>query len=234
MLGRRRSAWRPSDLGDLRPRRRSESAGEAKAQEYPVVVKGDVQGSVEAIVSSLNKVSTDLIKVRVLHAGVGGITESDVGLAAASKAPIIGFNVRANAKARELATRDAVALKYYDVIYNLIDDVKAAMAGQLGPEFLENVVGRAQVLEVFQAGKTGKAAGSRVIEGIIKRNLRARVMRDDVVIYVANVSSLRRFKDDVKEVAQGYECGIGIDGYNDLREGDQIEAFVLEESAPTL
>ena len=207
---------------------------EAKAQEYPMVVKGDVQGSVEAIVSAVNKISTDLIKVRVLHAGVGGITESDVTLAAASKAPIIGFNVRANAKAREFAQRDGVALKYYDVIYALIDDVKAAMAGQLGPEFLENVVGRAQVLEVFQAGKTGKAAGVRVIEGIIKRNLKARVMRDDVVIYTASVSSLRRFKDDVNEVRSGLECGIGLENNTDIKVGDVIETFEIEERERTL
>ena len=207
---------------------------EAKAQEYPMVVKGDVQGSVEAIVSAVNRISTDLIKVRVLHAGVGGITESDVTLAAASKAPIIGFNVRANAKAREFAQRDGVALKYYDVIYNLIDDVKAAMAGQLGPEFLENVVGRAQVLEVFQAGKTGKAAGARVVEGTIKRNLRARVMRDDVVIYVANVSSLRRFKEDVAEVRSGLECGIGLENNTDIKPGDIIETYEIEERERTL
>nr|WP_295660569.1 translation initiation factor IF-2 [Polymorphobacter sp.] len=207
---------------------------EAKAQEYPMVIKGDVQGSVEAIVSAVNKISTDLIKVRVLHSGVGGITESDVTLAAASKAPIIGFNVRANAKAREFAQRDGVALKYYDVIYNLIDDVKAAMAGQLGPEFLENVVGRAQVLEVFQAGKTGKAAGARVIEGTIKRNLRARVMRDDVVIYVANVSSLRRFKEDVNEVRSGLECGIGLENNTDIKPGDIIETYEIEERERTL
>ena len=207
---------------------------EAKAQEYPMVIKGDVQGSVEAIVSAVNKISTDLIKVRVLHAGVGGITESDVTLAAASKAPIIGFNVRANAKAREFAQRDGVALKYYDVIYNLIDDVRSAMAGQLGPEFLENVVGRAQVLEVFQAGKTGKAAGARVIEGVIKRNLRARVMRDDVVIYVANVSSLRRFKEDVNEVRSGLECGIGLENNTDIKPGDIIETYEIEERERTL
>ncbi len=224
-----RTVGPPADLAQM-----FNALREAKAQEYPVVVKGDVQGSVEAIVSSLNKVSTDLIKVRVLHSGVGGITESDVTLAAASKAPIIGFNVRANAKAREFAQRDGVALKYYDVIYALIDDVKAAMAGQLGPEFLENVVGRAQVLEVFQAGKTGKAAGARVVEGVIKKNLRARVMRDDVVIYVANVSSLRRFKDDVAEVRTGLECGIGLENNTDIKPGDIIETFEIEERERTL
>ncbi len=224
-----RTVGPPADLAQM-----FNALREAKAQQYPIVVKGDVQGSVEAIVASLNKVSTDLIKVRVLHSGVGGITESDVTLAAASKAPIIGFNVRANAKAREFAQRDGVALKYYDVIYHLIDDVKAAMAGQLGPEFLENVVGRAQVLEVFQAGKTGKAAGVRVIEGVIKKNLRARVMRDDVVIYVANVSSLRRFKDDVAEVRTGLECGIGLENNTDIKPGDIIETFEIEERERTL
>jgi len=224
-----RTVGPPADLAQM-----FNALREAKAQQYPMVIKGDVQGSVEAIVSAVNKISTDLIKVRVLHSGVGGITESDVTLAAASKAPIIGFNVRANAKAREFAQRDGVALKYYDVIYNLIDDVRAAMAGQLGPEFLENVVGRAQVLEVFQAGKTGKAAGARVIEGTIKRNLRARVMRDDVVIYVANVSSLRRFKEDVNEVRSGLECGIGLENNTDIKPGDIIETYEIEERERTL
>ena len=224
-----RTVGPPADLAQM-----FNALREAKAQTYPLVVKGDVQGSVEAIVSSVNKISTDLIKVKVLHAGVGGITESDVTLAAASKAPIIGFNVRANAKAREFAQRDGVALKYYDVIYNLIDDVRAAMAGQLGPEFLENVVGRAQVLEVFQAGKTGKAAGARVVEGVIKKNLRARVMRDDIVIYVANVSSLRRFKEDVAEVRSGVECGIGLENNTDIKPGDIIETFEIEERERTL
>jgi len=223
LLTAARTVSAPADLASMFDALRS-----AKAMEYPVVVKGDVQGSVEAIVGSLNRISTDLIKVRVLHSGVGGITESDVQLAAASKAPIIGFGVRANAKAREYAQRDGVALKYYDVIYDLLDEVKLAMAGQLGPEMLENVVGRAQVLEVFQAGKTGKAAGARVVEGTIKRNLRARVMRDDVVIYVASISSLRRFKEDVNEVRSGLECGIGLENNTDIKPGDVIETFEVE------
>jgi len=223
LLTAARTVSAPADLASM-----FDALKATKAQEYPMVVKGDVQGSVEAIVSAVNKISTDLIKVRVLHSGVGGITESDVQLAAASKAPIIGFGVRANAKAREIAQRDGVALKYYDVIYSLTDDVRLAMAGQLGPEMLENVVGRAQVLEVFQAGKTGKAAGARVIEGTIKRNLRARVMRDDVVIYVASISSLRRFKDDVNEVRSGLECGIGLENNTDIKPGDVIETFEVE------
>ena len=207
---------------------------QAKAQVYPLVIKADTQGSAEAIAAAVNKISTDLIKAKVLLSSVGGITESDVTLAKASGAPIIGFNVRANAKAREIAQRDGVALKYYDVIYNLIDDVKAAMAGQLGPELLENVVGRALVLEVFQAGKTGKAAGIRVTEGFIKKALRARVMRDDVIIYNGSIASLRRFKEDVAEVKSGFECGITIEGSSDVKPGDIVETFEVESRERTL
>jgi len=207
---------------------------QAKAQVYPLVIKADTQGSAEAIAGADNKISTDLIKAKVLLSSVGGITESDVTLAKASGAPIIGFNVRANAKAREIAQRDGVALKYYDVIYDLIDDVKAAMAGQLGPELLENVVGRALVLEVFQAGKTGKAAGIRVTEGFIKKALRARVMRDDVIIYNGSIASLRRFKEDVAEVKSGFECGITIEGSSDVKPGDIVETFEVESRERTL
>jgi translation initiation factor IF-2 len=207
---------------------------EKQAQQYPVVVKGDTQGSVEAIIGSMNKISTDLIQVRILHAGVGGITESDVSLAAASKAPIIGFNVRANAKAREIATRDQVALKYYDVIYDLLDEIRAAMAGQLGPEYLEHVVGRAEIREVFSAGKHGKAAGLLVLEGYIRQKLRARILRDDVIIYNGQISSLRRFKDDVPEVRAGLECGITLESTTDIKPGDIVETFEVEERERTL
>ncbi len=200
-----------------------------KAEEYPLVVKGDVQGSVEAIVASLNKISTDAIKVRVLHSGVGGITESDVTLAGASGAPIIGFNVRANAKAREIAERQKVALKYYDVIYDLLDDIRAAMAGQLGPEYFETVVGRAEIREVFPAGKHGKAAGLLVTEGYIRKALRARVTRDDVIIYTGSISNLRRFKDDVAEVRAGLECGVTLEATTDIKKGDFLETFEVEE-----
>jgi len=200
-----------------------------QAEQFPLVIKGDAQGSVEAIVGSLNKISTDLIQVRILSAGVGGITESDVSLAAASKAPIIGFNVRANSKAREIATRDGVALKYYDVIYDLLDDVRAAMAGQLGPEYFETVVGRAEIREVFSAGKHGKAAGLLVTEGFIRKALRARVTRDDVIIYNGSIASLRRFKDDVAEVRAGLECGITLEGSIDIKAGDFLETFEVEE-----
>ncbi|TVV70422.1 translation initiation factor IF-2, partial [Sphingomonas solaris] len=207
---------------------------EKQAIEYPLVVKADTQGSVEAIVNSLNKISTADIRARILHYGVGGITESDVTLAAASRAPIIGFNVRANAKAREFATRDGVALKYYDVIYALLDEIRAGMAGTLGPEYLEHVVGRAEVREVFSAGKHGKAAGLLVVDGYIRQKLRARVLRDDVIVYNGSIASLRRFKDDVPEVRAGLECGITIEGSIDIKPGDIVETFEVEERERTL
>jgi len=205
-----------------------------QAVEFPLVIKGDVQGSVEAIVSAVNKISNEDIKARVLHAGVGGITESDVTLAKASGAPIIGFNVRANAKAREIAERDGVAMQYYDVIYDLTDAVKAAMAGELGPLIVETVVGRAEVREVFSAGKHGKAAGLLVTEGYIRKALKARIMRDDVIIYNGAIASLRRFKDDVAEVRAGLECGVTFESHTDIKAGDYLETFETEERERTL
>jgi translation initiation factor IF-2 len=207
---------------------------EKQVVEYPVVVKGDVQGSVEAICSSLQKIGNDDIKVRILHSGVGGITESDVSLAGASGAPILGFNVRANAKAREIAERSKVALKYYDVIYDLLDDIRAGMAGELGPEYFETIVGRAEIRQVFPAGKHGKAAGLLVTEGYIKKNLRARVTRDDVIIYNGSISNLRRFKDDVAEVRAGLECGVTLEATTDIKAGDFLETFEVEERARTI
>ncbi len=207
---------------------------EKQAVEYPLVVKGDVQGSVEAIVSALLKIGNDDIKVRVLHAGVGGITESDVTLAGASGAPILGFNVRANAKAREIAERQKVALKYYDVIYDLTDDIRAGMIGELGPEYFETVVGRAEIREVFPAGKHGKAAGLLVTDGYIKKDLRARITRDDVIIYTGSISNLRRFKDDVAEVRAGLECGVTLEATTDIKKGDFLETFEVEERVRTL
>ena len=207
---------------------------EKQVQEYPLVIKGDVQGTVEAIVSSLAKIPDQDIRARVLHSGVGGVTESDVTLARASGAPIIGFNVRANAKAREIAERSGVALKYYDVIYDLLDDIRAGMAGQLGPEYFETVVGRAEIREVFPAGKHGKAAGLLVTEGYIKKALRARVTRDDVIIYTGSIASLRRFKDDVPEVRAGLECGVTLEATTDIKAGDFLETFEVEERERTL
>ena len=205
------------------------------AIEYPLVVKADTQGTVEAIVASINKISTDLIKARVLHAGVGGITESDVTLAGASGAPIIGFNVRANSKAREIADRQKVALKYYDVIYDLIDEIRAGMAGELGPEAFETVVGRAEIRDVFSAGKHGKAAGLLVVEGVIRKALKARITRNDVIIYQGEIASLRRFKDDVAEVRAGLECGVTFtQNFVDIKPGDFLETFEVEMRERTL
>ncbi|PZU10563.1 MAG: translation initiation factor IF-2 [Sphingobium sp.] len=210
------------------------SALNTKVIEYPVVVKGDVQGSVEAIVSSLNRISTDEIKVRILHSGVGAITESDVTLAAASRAPLIGFNVRPNAKARQLAEREKISLRYYDVIYDLLEEVRGEMAGQLAPERIETIVGRAEVLQVFPAGKKDKAAGLLVLDGIIRKGLAARLTRDDVIVSRTNIASLRRFKDDVSEVRAGMECGVVLHDTNDIKAGDTLELFEVEERQRTL
>ncbi len=203
-------------------------------KELPLVIKADVQGSVEAIVHALNRLSTDEIRVRTLHSGVGAITESDVTLASASGAPIIGFNVRPNAKAREVAERNKVEFRYYDVIYHLTDWVKGAMAGELGPEVIETVVGRAEVKEVFPAGKKDKAAGLLVLEGVIRKGIHARLTREDVIVSKTTISSLRRFKDDVAEVRAGLECGVMLADTNDIKPGDHLEVFEVEERARTL
>jgi translation initiation factor IF-2 len=228
VLDKRRTTSAPVTLENMFANRASTTI------EFPMVIKADVQGSVEAIVSAVNKISTDEIKVRVLHSGVGAITESDVTLAASTGAPIIGFNVRPNAKARETAERSKVELRYYDVIYHLTDWVKGAMAGELGPEIIENVVGRAEVKEVFPAGKKDKAAGLLVLEGVIRKGLHARLTRDDVIVSKTTISSLRRFKDDVKEVNAGMECGVLLADTNDIKPGDHLEVFEVEERARTL
>ncbi|MFU7528384.1 translation initiation factor IF-2 [Qipengyuania sp. ASV99] len=202
--------------------------------EWPVLVKADVQGSVEAIVNALHNISTDDIKVRVLHAGVGAITESDVTLAAASNAPIIGFNVRPNAKARDLVKRDGVRMMYYDVIYHLTEEVAKEMAGELGPERIETVVGRAEVKEVFKSGKRDKAAGLLVLEGVIRKGLFARLTREDVIVSATTIASLRRFKDDVDEVRSGLECGVVLQDTNDIKPGDSLEVFEVELRERTL
>jgi translation initiation factor IF-2 len=210
------------------------SAHASTIKEVPVVIKADVQGSVEAIVHALNRLSTDEVRVRILNSGVGAITESDVTLASASGAPIIGFNVRPNAKAREVANRTKVEFRYYDVIYHLTDWVKGAMEGELGPEIIETVVGRAKVQEVFPAGKRDKAAGLLVLEGIIRKGLNARLTREDVIVSKTTISSLRRFKDDVAEVTSGLECGVLLADTNDIKPGDALEVFEVEERARTL
>jgi len=228
VIDRKRTTSAPVDLENMFASKVNQ------AVEFPLVVKGDVQGSVEAIVNAVTRISNDDIKVRILHAGVGGITESDVTLAGASGAPIIGFNVRPNAKAREIAERQKVELQYYDVIYHLTDAVRAAMAGELGPLMVENIVGRAEIREVFSAGKHGKAAGLLVTEGLIRKALRARVTRDDVIIYNGSIASLRRFKDDVEEVRSGLECGVTLEATTDIKAGDFLETFEVEERERTL
>jgi translation initiation factor IF-2 len=228
VLDKKRTTSAPVSLENMFANRASTT------KEFPMVVKADVQGSVEAIVNAVNKISTDEIRVRVLHSGVGAITESDVTLAASTGAPIIGFNVRPNAKARETAERNKVELRYYDVIYHLTDWVKSAMAGELGPEIIETVVGRAEVKEVFPAGKKDKAAGLLVLEGVIRKGLHARLTREDVIVSKTTITSLRRFKDDVKEVNAGMECGVLLADTNDIKPGDNLEVFETEERARTL
>jgi translation initiation factor IF-2 len=228
LLDRKRTTTVPVSLENMFASKSSQTI------EFPLLVKADVQGSSEAIVSAVNRISTDEIRVRVLHAGVGAITESDVILAGASKAPIIGFNVRPNAKAREIAERMGVEFRYYDVIYHLTDWVKQAMAGELGPEIIETVVGRAEVKEVFPAGKKDKAAGLLVLEGVIRKGVHARLTREDVIVSKTTISSLRRFKDDVAEVRAGLECGVLLADTNDIKPGDHLEVFEVEERERTL
>ncbi|WND01354.1 translation initiation factor IF-2 [Temperatibacter marinus] len=200
-----------------------------ETQSFQVVLKADVQGSVEAITAALEKAGNDDIACRVLHGAVGGITESDITLANASDAMVIGFNVRPNKQARESAESLGTAMKFYSVIYDLIDDVKAAMAGQLGPEFKENVIGSAEILDVFTAGKKGKAAGCRVLEGNIRNDLKARILRDGVIVYEGQIENLRRFKDDVKKVESGQECGLTFEDFHEMRAGDELQVYELEE-----
>ena len=199
--------------------------------ELNIVLKADVQGSVEAISESLLKLSTNEVKVNIVGSGVGGITETDATLAAASGAIILGFNVRADATARRVIEGEEIDLRYYSVIYNLIDEVKEAMSGMLAPEFRQEIIGLAEVRDVFKSPKLGAIAGCMVTEGIVKRSNPIRVLRDNVVIYEGELESLRRFKDDVQEVRNGMECGIGVKNYNDVKVGDQIEVFEVIEVA---
>ncbi len=207
-------------------------SGEVK--DLNVIVKGDVQGSVEAVGESLRKLSTDAVRLNVIHSAVGAVTETDVNLAAASNAIIIGFNVRPEVKAQNLAEKEGVDIRLYSIIYDAVEDVKKAMEGLLEPIFKEKYLGRAEIREVFSVPKVGNVAGCYVQDGKMVRNGQVRLLRDNVVIYTGKMSSLRRFKDDVKDVATGYECGIGLENYNDLKTGDIIEAFEMEKVAATL
>jgi len=211
-----------------------ENVGEGAAQTLALIIKADVQGSQEALAQSLLKLSTAEVKVQVVHAAVGGISESDINLAIASKAVIIGFNVRADASARKLAEGNGVDLRYYNIIYDAVDDVKAAMTGMLAPEQREEIIGSAEIRTVFVASKIGTVAGCMVTSGVARRSAKFRLLRQNVVIYTGEIDSVKRMKDDVREVAEGFECGIKLKNYNDIAEGDQLEFFEVKEVARTL
>ncbi|TPW01440.1 MAG: translation initiation factor IF-2 [Alphaproteobacteria bacterium] len=202
---------------------------ESGASELPVVIKADVQGSAEAIANSLEKLNTDEVRARVLQATVGAINEADITLAKASGAPIIGFNVRASKEARDLAEREGVEIRYYAIIYNVIDDIKAVLSGMLAPDIRETFLGNAQILDIFQIARIGKVAGCRITEGKLQRGARVRLLRDNVVIHEGGkLNTLKRFKDDVNEVQTGQECGVGLENFQDIKQGDVIECFLLE------
>jgi translation initiation factor IF-2 len=200
----------------------------------PIIVKADVQGSQEALSASLLKLSTEEVKVQMVYAAVGGISESDVNLAIASKAVIIGFNTRADAGSRKLAENNGVEIRYYNIIYDAVDELKAAMSGMLTPDKKEEVIGSAEIRQVFRVSKIGSIAGCMVTSGVIRRTARLRLLRDNVVIFTGELESLKRFKDDAKEVKENFECGLNIKGYNDIVEGDQLEFFEIKEVARTL
>ncbi len=208
--------------------------GSIEAKNLPIIIKADVQGSQEALAQSLQKLSTSEVKVQIVHAAVGGITETDINLAVASKAVVIGFNSRADALARKLAEANGVDIRYYNIIYDAVDEVKAAMSGMLTPEKKEEITGLVEIRQVIQVSKVGSVAGCMVLEGIVKRTSRARLLRNNVVVWTGELDSLKRFKDDVKEVKGGFECGLSLKNYNDIHEGDQLEIFEVTEVARTL
>ena len=201
-----------------------------KISEMPIVLKADVQGSAEAIIGSLEKISTDEVRARIILSGAGGISESDVMLAKTAGAPVIGFNVRASSQARQLADREGVEIRYYAIIYDLLDDLKGVMSGMLSPIQRETFLGNAKVLQAFDISKVGKVAGCRVTEGVVRKGARVRIVRDDIVVLeLGTLQTLKRFKDEVNEVPSGQECGMAFAGFQDIREGDQIECFTVEE-----
>jgi len=205
---------------------------QGEVKELNIIIKADVHGSVQALRESLLKLSTDEVRVHVIHEGVGGIAESDVMLASASNAIIIGFNVRPDANARKVAERENIEIRLYRVIYEALEDVEKAMKGMLAPQFKEVVLGQAEVRQLFKVSRLGTIAGSYVLEGKIARNAEVRVIRDGVVIHEGKINTLRRFKDDVREVLAGYECGILLEKFHDFKEGDIIEAFVMQQMQP--
>ncbi|MCW5604851.1 MAG: translation initiation factor IF-2, partial [Burkholderiales bacterium] len=208
--------------------------GEGEVKTLSLIIKADVQGSFEGLTHALGKLSTDEVKVNIVHAAVGGITESDVNLALASKAVIIGFNARADGMARKLAEGNGVDIRYYNVIYDAVDEIKAALTGMLAPERKENAVGLVEIRQVFRISKVGAVAGCYVLEGLVRRGSKVRVLRDNVVIHEGELDSLKRFKDDVREVKSGFECGLSLKNFNDIKEGDQLEVFEVVEVARTL
>jgi len=244
------SESRAREITDYRVRKRRDTMGSAGTprtleqmmqslketgrKDFTLLVKGDVQGSVEAIAGALRKLGTDEVAAQIVHSGVGGITESDVALANASKAVIVGFNVRANVQAKALADRDGIEIRYYNIIYDLVDDVKAAMSGLLAPTIREIYLGKAEILEVFNISKTGKVAGCRVVDGKVERGAKVRLIREDVVIHEGTLSTLKRFKDEVREVPAGQECGMAFANYQDMRPADIIECFNVETVTRTL
>jgi translation initiation factor IF-2 len=203
-------------------------------KEFPLVIKGDAQGSIEAIVGALEKLSTDEVAARLIFSGVGGITESDVTLAEASGAVLIGFNVRAHKEAREAAEQAGIEIRYYDIIYGLVDDVKKAMSGMLPPTLRETMLGNAVILEVFKVSKVGNVAGCRVTDGTVERGANVRLIRDSVVQHQGKLSQLKRFKDDAREVVAGQECGMAFENYQDMKAGDIIECYRVESVQRTL
>jgi translation initiation factor IF-2 len=211
-----------------------EKIQKGEVKDLNVIVKADVQGSVEAVAESLRKLSTDAVRLNVIHTAVGAITETDVNLATASNAIIIGFSIRPEVKAQAMAEKEGVDIRLYNVIYDAVDDVRKAMEGLLEPVFKEKYLGRAEIREIFSVPKVGNVAGCYVQDGKILRNAQVRLLRDNVVVYQGKLGTLRRFKDDVKEVATGYECGMGLENYNDIKVGDIIEAFEMEKVAAKL
>ena len=211
-----------------------EQMTEGEVKNLALIIKADVQGSQEALVSSMQKLSTSEVRVQVVHAAVGGISESDVNLALASKAVIIGFNVRADASARKLAESTGIDIRYYNIIYDAIDEIKAAMSGMLSPEKREHALGLVEIRQVFMVSKVGAIAGCYVLEGMVKRGAHVRLLRDNVVVWTGELDSLKRFKDDAKEVKSGFECGLSLKNYNDIKEGDQLEVFEVQEVARSL
>jgi translation initiation factor IF-2 len=209
-------------------------AGGAGGGTLPLIIKGDVDGSVQAVADALEQLGTDEVQVDVIHRGVGAVNESDVLLAETSGAIIIGFRVRPDTKARQLAERDHVEIHNYDVIYNAVDDIRSALEGMLSPEEKETVLGAAEVRETFRISRVGTIAGCYVTDGVIERNARVRVLRDGMVVYDGEIDTLKRFKDDVREVREGFECGIDVANFNDVKVGDVIEAYRVEKIARTL